>query len=63
VQHEGGVDDHGAFITVAFTLPAGSFATVLMRELMKSPITERPTTGAMPEPGSASLDQGDAFGD
>jgi tRNA pseudouridine13 synthase len=63
VQLEGGVDDHGAFITVAFTLPAGSFATVLMRELMKSPITERPTTGAMPEPGSASLDQGDAFGD
>ena len=30
-----GVDEHGPHITVAFTLPAGSFATVLMRELMK----------------------------
>ena len=36
VQLEGGVDDHGSHITVAFTLPAGSFATVLLRELMKS---------------------------
>jgi tRNA pseudouridine13 synthase len=47
VQLEGGVDDHGGFITVAFTLPAGSFATVLLRELMKSegkPVTE-PTVG------------------
>jgi tRNA pseudouridine13 synthase len=35
-QLEAGVDDHGAFITVAFVLPAGSFATVLLRELMKS---------------------------
>lgn len=32
---EGGVDQHGAFIMVAFTLPAGAFATVLLRELMK----------------------------
>jgi len=31
----GGVDDHGPHITVAFTLPAGSFATVLLRELTK----------------------------
>jgi tRNA pseudouridine13 synthase len=31
-----GVDEHGSYITVAFTLPAGSFATVLLRELMKS---------------------------
>ena len=35
-QIVGGVDDHGAHITVAFTLPAGSFATVLLREVMKS---------------------------
>jgi len=34
----GGVDEHGPFITVAFTLPAGSFATVLMRELTKGRI-------------------------
>lgn len=33
---EGGVDQFGPFITVAFTLPSGSFATVLMRELMKA---------------------------
>jgi tRNA pseudouridine13 synthase len=31
----GGVDEFGAHITVAFTLPAGSFATVLLREVMK----------------------------
>jgi len=30
-----GVDEHGPHITVAFTLPAGSFATVLLGELMK----------------------------
>jgi tRNA pseudouridine13 synthase len=30
-----GVDEHGPHITVAFTLPAGSFATMLLRELMK----------------------------
>lgn len=35
-----GMDEHGAHITVAFTLPAGSFATVLMRELMKNPAPE-----------------------
>jgi tRNA pseudouridine13 synthase len=33
---EGGVDDHGPHVTVAFTLPPGSFATVLIRELTKS---------------------------
>ncbi len=32
-----GVDDHGPHITVAFTLPAGAFATVFLRELMKTP--------------------------
>jgi tRNA(Glu) U13 pseudouridine synthase TruD len=30
-----GVDEHGGYITVAFTLPAGSFATTLLREIMK----------------------------
>ncbi len=35
VNLESGVDEHGGFITVAFTLPAGSFATVILRELMK----------------------------
>lgn len=33
-----GGDEHGPYITVAFTLPAGSFATVLLRELMKNDV-------------------------
>ena len=33
---ESGVDEHGGFITVAFTLPPGSYATILMRELMRN---------------------------
>ncbi len=36
VELAAGVDQHGAHITIAFTLPAGSFATVLLRELMKA---------------------------
>jgi tRNA pseudouridine13 synthase len=39
---ESGVDEHGAYIRVAFDLPAGSYATVLLREMMKSPEAERP---------------------
>lgn len=35
-----GVDEHGPHITAAFTLPAGSYATVLLRELMKSETIE-----------------------
>ena len=35
VELAAGVDNHGSHITVAFTLPAGSFATVLLREIMK----------------------------
>jgi tRNA pseudouridine13 synthase len=31
----GGADEFGPHITIAFTLPAGSFATVFLRELMK----------------------------
>ncbi len=48
VQLAAGVDEHGAHITVAFTLPAGSYATVLLEELMKS--------GARTA-GAASLDE------
>ncbi len=36
---ESGVDEHGAFIRVAFDLPRGSYATVVLREIMKN---ERP---------------------
>ena len=57
---EAGVDDHGAFITVAFTLPAGSYATVLMRELMKSDSLER----SLERSGAAGGDErADAQGD
>ncbi|MEZ6210675.1 MAG: tRNA pseudouridine(13) synthase TruD [Phycisphaerales bacterium] len=33
---EGGADEFGPFIRCAFDLPAGSFATVVMREIMKN---------------------------
>lgn len=33
---EGGVDENGHYIRCAFDLPAGSFATMLVRELLKS---------------------------
>lgn len=32
---EGGVDEHGGYIRVAFELPPGSFATVVVREITK----------------------------
>jgi tRNA pseudouridine13 synthase len=36
VEYSAGVDQFGSHITVAMTLPAGSFATVFLRELMKN---------------------------
>ncbi|HWE04986.1 MAG TPA: tRNA pseudouridine(13) synthase TruD [Tepidisphaeraceae bacterium] len=36
LEFAGGVDEHGPHVTLAFTLPAGSFATVLLGEIMKS---------------------------
>jgi tRNA(Glu) U13 pseudouridine synthase TruD len=33
MEISGGADEHGPHITVAFSLPPGSFATVLIREL------------------------------
>lgn len=33
---EGGLDEHGPFVRCAFDLPRGSFATVVMREIMKT---------------------------
>jgi tRNA pseudouridine13 synthase len=44
IEVASGVDEHGTHITVAFTLPAGSFATVLLRELMKSDNQSGPET-------------------
>lgn len=36
-QAEGGVDEHGAYVRCVFELPRGSFATVVLREIMKPP--------------------------
>jgi tRNA pseudouridine13 synthase len=33
---EGGMDEHGTYIKCVFELPRGSFATVVMREIMKN---------------------------
>jgi tRNA pseudouridine13 synthase len=48
-QLEAGVDQHGSYITVAFTLPSGAFATVLMDELMKSKRPEESAEDAVME--------------
>jgi len=49
IELSGGVDEHGPHITVAFTLPAGSFATVLMRELMKKDQQSEPNESLEPD--------------
>lgn len=41
---EGGVDEVGPYVRVAFTLPRGAFATVVMREIMKPERTGKPMT-------------------
>jgi tRNA pseudouridine13 synthase len=33
---EGGSDEHGQYIRVAFDLPRGSYATIVLREIMKN---------------------------
>lgn len=37
---EGGLDEHGSYIRVAFDLPRGSFATEVLREIMKTSVEE-----------------------
>lgn len=51
VDFSGGVDEHGPHITLAFTLPAGSFATVLIGEITKA------------KPGDDESAEGDDDGD
>jgi tRNA pseudouridine13 synthase len=46
---EGGVDEHGAYVRVAFELPRGSFATVVLREIMKPALGEEPQEGESEE--------------
>jgi tRNA pseudouridine13 synthase len=41
---EGGVDEHGSYVRVVFDLPRGSFATTVLREIMKPELV-----GAVPE--------------
>ena len=41
VDLSAGVDDQGAHITLAFALPAGSYATSLLREVMKTDSTSQ----------------------
>ena len=36
VETEAGVDEHGDFVRLAFDLPRGTYATVLLREIMKA---------------------------
>ncbi|MGH7215349.1 MAG: tRNA pseudouridine(13) synthase TruD [Tepidisphaeraceae bacterium] len=58
----GGVDEHGSHITVAFTLPSGAFATILMRELMKGGQTDQTPT-ANPDEDLNELDNDEAPAD
>lgn len=39
---EGGVDEHGAYIRVAFELPRGCFATAVLPEIMKNSASHEP---------------------
>ncbi len=57
VNLESGVDEHGAFITVAFTLPPGAYATVLMREIMKNDSAQ--TESTTPESSEQHADEED----
>lgn len=49
IDLEAGGDEHGTFVRVAFDLPAGAFATVVMEELMK---VAAPPATAEAAPGS-----------
>lgn len=57
IEYSGGVDEHGAHVTVAFTLPPGAFATVVLREIMKTD-TDHPANNACGEPASAAPPHG-----
>ncbi|MCG8512096.1 MAG: tRNA pseudouridine(13) synthase TruD, partial [Rhodospirillales bacterium] len=42
----GGVDEHGAFVKLAFELPRGAYATVVLREVMKGARSSNVDEGA-----------------
>jgi tRNA pseudouridine13 synthase len=54
-----GVDEHGAHVTAAFTLPPGAYATVLLRELMKTDVEVDETSDAATEPEPPPTDDPD----
>jgi len=51
---EGGVDEHGSFVRLAFELPAGSFATIVLREIMKTGIVDAAPADDDDEPATES---------
>ena len=59
-QLESGVDELGGYITVAFTLPPGAYATVLLRELTKTsdplPTTDDVAQDDTPEVGGSDAE-------
>ena len=57
VSLEAGVDEHGPYITVAFTLPAGAYATVFMRELMKTDLRGSSRTPGADERSNTEHDE------
>jgi tRNA pseudouridine13 synthase len=61
VEVSAGVDEHGSHITVAFTLPSGSYATMVLRELMKGdrPEAEEESGEVEGEEESGSEREGD----
>jgi len=51
VAISGGADDHGPHVTLAFTLPAGTFATIVLHEVMKTESEpQENVSGPFPEP-------------
>ncbi|MBM4051175.1 MAG: tRNA pseudouridine(13) synthase TruD [Planctomycetes bacterium] len=52
-QCEGGFDEHGPYIRVAFDLPAGAFATVVLKELLGDQLTEGTAADRADEQGTS----------
>lgn len=46
---EGGIDEHGPYVRVAFDLPRGSFATEVLREIMKPELAGTPIEEESPD--------------
>ncbi len=53
---EGGMDEHGAYIKCVFELPRGSFATTVMREVMKPSETSAPALSSEGEEAASEED-------